>query len=153
MSTRQRKTCNKCAVEKPLSQFYKGKGCKDGHRGDCKECTKKASTKYVQDNFNEVARYKKAWYDSRASTVVDKNRFAQLGVTAEEYAARGEAQKGLCAICGKVCSTGRRLAQDHCHVTGKIRDLLCHSCNTSLGGFKDSIEVLQKAIDYLRKHE
>lgn len=148
-----RKTCNKCLEAKPLSQFYKTKGCVDGHRGDCKECTKRATTKYARDHSEEVARYKKSWYDSRATQKIDGNRYTKLGVTAEEYQARAEAQKGLCAICGEFCKTGRRLAQDHCHHTGKIRDLLCHHCNTSLGGFQDSIELLQRAIEYLRKHE
>jgi 5-methylcytosine-specific restriction endonuclease McrA len=32
------KKCSKCGVEKPLDQFYKQSGCKDGRRPDCKAC-------------------------------------------------------------------------------------------------------------------
>jgi hypothetical protein len=46
-------------------------------------------------------------------------------------------------------SRAKYLAVDHCHKTGKIRGLLCHYCNIALGGFKDSIESLKKAIKYL----
>jgi lambda family phage minor tail protein L len=44
------------------------------------------------------------------------------------------------------------LSVDHCHKTNTLRDLLCHQCNSGLGQFKDNIEILQKAIDYLHKH-
>lgn len=57
-------------------------------------------------------------------------------------------QKGVCVICGK--ATKNRLSVDHCHKTGKVRGLLCNLCNTSLGGFHDNIELLKKAIKYLK---
>ena len=83
-----------------------------------------------------------------------KNRY---GITLDHFNALNEAQEGLCAICLKEESainrhTGepRRLAVDHCHSTGKIRGLLCTGCNTALGGFKDDVELLQKAIHYLK---
>lgn len=40
---------------------------------------------------------------------------------------------------------------DHCHTTGKFRGNLCENCNLGLGRFKDSIDNLNKAIDYLQK--
>jgi hypothetical protein len=30
--------------------------------------------------------------------------------------------------------------------------LLCTNCNFALGHFKDNVEVIQKAIDYLKEH-
>ena len=57
----------------------------------------------------------------------------------------------VCAICGVTEEqNGKRLAVDHCHTTGVIRGLLCSACNTSLGKFKDSVELLQRAIQYLK---
>lgn len=43
-----------------------------------------------------------------------------------------------------------KLVVDHCHVTGKVRGLLCHNCNRALGLLKDSVDNLSKAIDYLK---
>ena len=40
-------------------------------------------------------------------------------------------------------------AQGLDHETGRVRGLLCHHCNKALGGFKDSVEILTKAIKYL----
>lgn len=41
-----------------------------------------------------------------------------------------EEQKGCCAICGKHQSKLKsKLHVDHCHVTGKVRQLLCKTCN------------------------
>ena len=55
-------------------------------------------------------------------------------------------QGGKCAICNGVMA---RVNIDHSHKTGKRRGLLCTSCNTSLGKFKDSPEILMNAINYL----
>ena len=52
-------------------------------------------------------------------------------------------------ICGGSCGSGRRLAVDHNHTTGKVRGLLCSNCNTLLGKAKDNVNILQAAIDYL----
>ena len=58
-------------------------------------------------------------------------------------------QEGRCAICGEEPSTKRGLAIDHCHITGKVRGLLCHGCNIGIGSMKDSAVLLLKAIRYL----
>lgn len=62
-------------------------------------------------------------------------------------------QDGKCAICGKgpggMSNTKKRLVVDHNHKTGKIRGLLCGSCNIGLGHFKDNVEILKSAIKYL----
>ncbi len=61
------------------------------------------------------------------------------------------AQVGCCAICDTHQSTlGKALAVDHCHTTGKVRGLLCSNCNTAIGMLRDSIELLDKAKEYLK---
>ena len=47
----------------------------------------------------------------------------------------------------------RRLCVDHCHTTGNVRGLLCDTCNTALGKFRDNIDLLNEAIKYLKKYE
>lgn len=62
-----------------------------------------------------------------------------------------DAQGGVCAICGNdEDGTGQRqLSVDHGHETGAVRGLLCNRCNPMLGYARDSIAVLQAAIEYL----
>ena len=43
----------------------------------------------------------------------------------------------------------KRIAIDHCHLTGVVRGLLCHSCNTGLGYFNDNWVLLDNALEYL----
>jgi hypothetical protein len=65
---------------------------------------------------------------------------------------------GACAICGfeeEVKSARgrlRRLVIDHDHATGLVRDLLCSRCNAALGLFRDDLEVMRSAVEYLAKH-
>lgn len=62
-------------------------------------------------------------------------------------------QGGLCAICrGQQAGFRKRLNVDHDHKTGRVRELLCHGCNVSLGHFDDSVELLKTVIAYLEKH-
>jgi hypothetical protein len=44
-----------------------------------------------------------------------------------------------------------KLYVDHDHSTGKVRGLLCQSCNTLLGTAKDNISLLYKSIKYLER--
>ncbi len=59
------KTCFKCGVEKPLSEFYKHPKMADGHVNKCKDCAKKdVHENYIKniDHYKEYART-----DSRVS--------------------------------------------------------------------------------------
>lgn len=96
--------------------------------------------------------YAKAWSDDR-----------KFGVTAERRAMMLEEQDGKCSICKKPESMvnprhperePRRLSIDHDHKTGAVRGLLCGRCNTVIGkrAADDSIEILEAAIAYLKKH-
>ena len=59
-------------------------------------------------------------------------------------------QGGFCAIC-KGLETGHlgRFVVDHDHMTGKVRGLLCWSCNVGIGHLKDNPEILISAAYYL----
>jgi hypothetical protein len=74
----------------------------------------------------------------------------KFGLTPEQYDLIYQAQGGKCAICQVATGKTKKLAVDHDHKTGKIRGLLCSTCNRMiLGTLRDDITALQRAIDYL----
>lgn len=76
-----------------------------------------------------------------------------FGITIEQYEALSETQNGLCAICKNVCASGKQLAVDHNHTTGKVRGLLCRRCNQGIGLFEDEPALLQGAAEYLKERD
>lgn len=114
----------------------------------CRICKKNAYLKHKAKNPNRKS--------VQNFIHIGKNGFK---IPVNQYNEMAILQNNLCKIChgpetmkqanGKGI---KRLAIDHCHKTNKARGLLCHHCNVSLGGFKDSIELLQSAINYLKEH-
>ena len=74
----------------------------------------------------------------------------KYGITEADYDRMAKVQGGVCAIC-KCRQRFQKLAVDHDHKTGKVRGLLCVSCNRGLGTFFDSTYRLRAAADYLDK--
>jgi hypothetical protein len=72
------------------------------------------------------------------------------GISREEYDAMLDSQGGVCAICKKKPDEGKALFVDHCHVTGRVRGLLCGKCNSVLAFGNDNPDILRAAIAYLR---
>ncbi len=78
----------------------------------------------------------------------------KYGLSIEQYDALHKDQEGKCKICDSEESRGKGgFHVDHCHETGKVRGLLCTSCNMMLGLVKDNKETLMKAIEYLSANE
>lgn len=132
------KPCSKCNKVLPLSAFSKDSTKKIGVRSACRWCL---SDQY-KDNYEHHSRVKR-------KHALNK----KYGITVEEYAEMEERQKGVCFICKKQETKGRKLAVDHCHSSGKVRALLCGNCNRGLGRFKDNTELLKRAVSYLEEHE
>lgn len=130
------KLCRRCGEAKPLEAFYRDAAARDGHRPECKACT---------------SARRKAWYASNRERK-EAERSGHLrrtfGLTLEEYEQLLAAQGGRCAICraepGNISLHG-----DHDHETGRVGGLLCFRCNGGAGQFKEDIELLARAIDYL----
>ena len=74
----------------------------------------------------------------------------EFGITLEDYKVLEKKQNYRCKICGLSKKQNKQdLSVDHCHDTGKVRGLLCKHCNFGLGHFRDNVDNLYKAIDYL----
>jgi len=117
------KACTNCKVEKSADDFHLSSQAKDGRASHCKACvnSRKRESRarvYTQENrrkWNLQNRYK---------------------MTPAEVDAMRAKQNGCCAICAKDL---QKFHIDHCHTSGRVRGLLCHRCNTRLGGVDDAV--------------
>jgi hypothetical protein len=129
------KQCSSCKQHLPNFEFSPDKGKKSGLSSLCKACKR---SRYS-------TRYNKTYRDNRLKKLYNLN--------SGEYEIMFANQNGKCKICNS-SNTGRGdkwLVVDHCHESGKIRGLLCNTCNRALGLFKDNIQTLEKALFYLNE--
>lgn len=143
------KTCTSCGQERSVDQFYKQSGS-TRLRGECKACNHERAAQWRganRERFNELARQRRNTRWERLNHVRKK-----FGLTAEQYEAMEIAQGYACAVtsCRRpFAELNRQPHVDHCHVTGKVRGLLCHQCNQALGNARDDVGILQGLINYL----
>lgn len=106
----------------------------------------------VRKSYKQTDAAKKANYKYRTKPEVKervRRRRLELryGITHDEYQALVIKQGERCAIC----TQQKSLHVDHDHISGKVRGLLCGSCNRALGLFYDQVPLMEKAISYLKK--
>ena len=88
-----------------------------------------------------------------------KHLTQQYGITTPERDDILKEQGGRCVICESQISFdnkpgGKHGANvDHCHTHGHVRGILCGPCNTGLGKFYDSVELLENAQRYLEDND
>lgn len=106
----------------------------------------------------DKAAYQRAWREKNPERAKNNDLKKMFGITLQQYQQMEAAQQGKCAICGRTERTfdkhglPRKMPVDHCHKTGKVRALLCTSCNRGLGLFKDDPEALRVAALYIERH-
>ena len=139
--------CRVCGQEKNILEDYylsrKDPTKPSSYSYECKECTIQRTVEYNKNNSASV----RSQYLKR-----------QYGLTFEEFDVMLSSQDNACAICGtkqpsKNRGRTRRFHVDHDHETGKVRGLLCKSCNIALGEIGDNIHTLKSMIEYLENHE
>jgi nitrate/TMAO reductase-like tetraheme cytochrome c subunit len=110
----------------------------------------------IQDEFKDIENRNKRWRMRNKNKMYGQRRKDFLkfryNLTEVEYNEMLKKQNFACAICESTESQTKMSEHffvDHDHETGEIRGLLCQSCNSGLGYFKDSIDSLKMAVSYL----
>jgi hypothetical protein len=122
-----KKTCAKCKRRLPVDKFYK--------RGR----NLRGKLRNVRHPRNQY--HSKCWRIAHLSSEFNIPKSQMRKILSGER----------CEICG-ASKLRRKLDLDHCHKTGEIRGLLCESCNKGIGLLRDDVQLLRKAIKYLRSY-
>lgn len=133
---RDKKYCPKCDRTLSTDLFYKEAGRHDGLNAYCKECKTAVNKAWREANPDKAKKSQQA-----------TRRKLEYGITQEDFDRILVAQNSLCPLCNM--EVGQSSHVDHDHKTGKVRGILCSTCNTGLGMFKDDINIFKNAIKYL----
>ena len=164
------KRCIKCGALKSHEHFYRATGMRDGLRNDCKECMLALRRANYRGNRDAYIRRAQEWKREHRERYLEGQRRRRsqrgpeqirlerhqhlrrtYGMSLEEFEFLVAAQGGACAICGK--PDADRLHVDHDHGTGRIRGLLCGSCNRAMGLFHEDPARFEAAGSYLRQKQ
>jgi len=128
--------CCRCRKVKSIIDFYRDRSRKSGHQIRCTSC---------QNTVNLISNVKK--HGSKEAYYRYHYLKYTYGISEEEYVELAKSQNWRCVICRKK----KELYVDHCHKTFKIRGLLCHKCNTSIGFIGDHAKEVKKFLKYLER--
>jgi len=126
--------CPDCGEIKPLDEFPRNKRSRDGRAVYCKPCHNARGRETRERLYGGSRHYHL------------KRRY---GIGADDVDAMIAAQGGRCLICGR----DNPEHVDHDHATGKVRGILCFTCNSGLGNFSDDVDRLRSAASYLELAE
>ena len=133
--------CRGCSV-KLIPNVNWPPSCKKHSDYWCRTCRNERAKKWRKDNPERKKAYEKAF--------MLKSRY---NLSYEDYIKMFEQQEYKCSICKTEVQPNTKNAHvDHCHETNKVRSILCTTCNTGLGKFKENKMLLEAAIAYLEKH-
>lgn len=110
---------------------------------------------YYQRTKAKRQAWAKTYRERKPEAIRDRRIRRVYGISGAEYAALFRAQDGLCAVCRRPDESQARrasseqLAIDHDHSTGRVRGLLCTSCNLALGHLKDDPLRIRALLDYI----
>lgn len=137
------KSCSKCGVSKPLSEF-RSRGGSQKHlaKSRCNKCLYEEHKNWIEVNQDRVREYR-----SKDKWTLLK-RCTRRGISPEKLVNAYELQNEMCPIC-KTRIELMDSAIDHNHDTGEFRGVLCKTCNRALGLFKDNPSILRSAASYL----
>lgn len=113
-----------------------------------KEERKAYNTVWYATHTEQAKAYRAEYHSTNSKKLLAKDRMRDYGISPEAFQLMRLMQRNACGICKEIFS--KEPCVDHDHKTGEVRGLLCRVCNTSLGGFRDSLEILENAKEYLQ---
>lgn len=118
----------------------------------------KADRVYYLKNREKQLQKNKEWRNNNPDYNFQRDLRILYGMTVDDYEKKQKEQNYCCAICLKpeaVSTNGkqRRLAVDHDHNSGTVRQLLCFKCNTTIGHLENNPRSIDRIIRYIAIHD
>jgi len=111
---------------------------------------------YYLKNKEKIISQAKKWAkdnpEKRTKIARNSHITIKYGINIEQEQDIKLKQNNKCPICKAELGAGYKTHIDHSHTTGEIRGILCHACNVLLGHARESAEILQSAVKYLKKY-
>ncbi|MEH0442944.1 MULTISPECIES: endonuclease VII domain-containing protein [unclassified Streptomyces] len=177
MNDREVEKCSACQRSRPVGAFASNGSRPDGLQANCRECAaehyrrrREAQGKTVRVRVPVPRGHKRCpqceqvkphaewerdksssdgWSSYCRSCRAERNRVSyfqrKYGLSPAELDAMVAEQQGICCIC--LAAPAEHV--DHCHNTGRVRGVLCFSCNAALGQFKDRPDAIRRAAAYV----
>ena len=143
--------CYKCKEHKSIEEM-----AKNGKRRpcECRACDRtRSAAKYAANPEKHKQTIAKcvAANPEKYKQASKANYLKRIySLTLDAYAQLLTAQDGVCAICHQPEPNKQALSVDHDHATGRLRGLLCGSCNRGIGLLQDSPAIITAALDYIQ---
>lgn len=132
------KWCSRCETERSLEEFHKNRARPDGLQNYCKACSYSAHRESLLKARGKSGENGRRWQKNRRL----KEKY---GITLADFELLVLEQNNKCAICHLEMDAPEPDVDE----TKQLRALLCGSCKTGLTRFRDSQELLFRAISYL----
>lgn len=158
--------CNRCGFVKPVEKFFMDKKTKHGKAHSCRACMRKKdypSNREINELLKDFGKHRcircgkiqplseQDLSIKRCCKFCSSIKRAAYNFKISEEDAELLLNTTICAICCRQIN-GKAKHIDHDHTTGKIRSVLCSTCNQGLGMFRDDIDIMTRAIKYLKDH-
>lgn len=151
------KLCSSCDNLKPTENFDLNSNGKP--RKQCLDCRSLVKKTYYTANTDVFKSRQHKYRSHNAEKIKSQILWTRYHLTPDDIIDLLLSQDNRCAIC-KTSDSGRRkwhVDHDHSCCPGQntcgmcVRGLLCGKCNAGLGMFKENIDSLNNAINYLQK--
>ena len=141
----------------PLQKGIDGRYIYNG--GRVPRIRKSKKIEHTPLEWNKKLEATKRWWiknkEKKSAIQRKHNLQKKYGMSLEQFESLLKSQNNVCKICGNeppIRYSRKVLFVDHCHITGKVRGLLCVKCNLGIGHL-DTVEKLESAISYLKGNQ
>jgi hypothetical protein len=121
-------------------------------RNRCKPCNREIErarrAKNLEQSRAQERERLRCWRRANPEKKRAQKLRQEYGLSLEQFAELLRAQRNACAIC----QAPNADCIDHCHASGRVRGVLCRSCNAGIGQFRDDPKLLLDAADYVEEH-